>query len=135
MTYTSCTIGGVNVWIDPENVTEDVTPFGSVVPSLDGTMFVKYLNTNPANLGSLDRVTINGIYLETDDVTALRAKARERSLVGIAGVPGLDSGDKYFITAFNQAPIKPAVIFPGDSWSSPPVRHTYTISLTKVTSF
>jgi hypothetical protein len=135
MSYTDCKIGGVDVWIDPESITEDVTPYGAVIPSLDGTMFVKYLNTNPANIGSLDRLTISGIYLITTSVSALRERARARTLVSVTGVPGLEEADKYFITAFNQAPIKPAVIFPGDSWSNPPVRHSYNMSLTKVTAF
>lgn len=135
MSYTTCRIGGVDVFIDPDNIAESVTPFGSVVPSLDGTMFLKYLATNPANIGSMDRITVSGVYLETDPVTELKTLARTRTPVKVVGVPGIDATDNYFITEMQHAPIKPAVVFPGDSWDTPPVRHSYNLQLSKINSY
>lgn len=135
MSYTSCRIGGVDVWVDPDNVTEDISPFGEVIPSLDGTMFVKYLNTNPANIGSLDRLNIGGVYLSTTAMLALKELTRSRTVVAVTGVPGLSNSDRYYISGMSQSPIKPAVVFPGDSWDTPPVRHSYNLQLIKVTMF
>lgn len=135
MSYTTCRIGGVDVFVDPDNIAESIRPFGSVVPSLDGTMFLKYLATNPANVGSMDSITVSGVYLKTAAVSDLKELTRSRTPVTVVGVPGIEGSDKYFISDMQHAPIKPAVVFPGDSWDNPPVRHSYNLQLTKVTSF
>lgn len=135
MTYTTCRIGGVDVFVDPDNIAESIKPFGNVVPSLDGTMFLKYLATNPANIGSMDHITVAGVYLETSKVQTLKEFTRSRTPVVVAGVPGINGTDRYFITDMQHAPIKPAVVFPGDTWDNPVVRHSYNLQMVKVTNF
>lgn len=135
MSYTTCRIGGVDVFVDPDNISEEITPYGSVVPSLDGTLFVTYLSQNPANIGSMDRIVISGVYLETSRVSALKEITRSRTIVKVVGVPGIDASDSYFVTGMSHAPIKPAVLFPGDLESNPVVRHSYNMALTKVTVY
>ena len=134
MSYTPCRIGGVDVFVSPD-IREQVQPYGQVVPALDGTMYVSVLVQNPANLGSLDTLQISSLYAETSIIEDLREMARAREVVSVTGVPGIAGTDSYFITGFSQNPDKPAVVFPGDDLNAPTVRHTWNMSLTKVTSF
>ncbi len=134
MSYTPCRIGGVDVFVSPD-IREQVQPHGQVIPALDGTMYVSVLVQNPANLGSLDTLQISSMYAETSIIEALREMARAREVISITGVPGIDSFIKYFINSFSQNPDKPAVIFPGEDVNNPVVRHTYSMSLIKVTLF
>ena len=133
MSYTACRIGGVDVFVDPDSIGEDVTPFGEVVPSIDGTFFAKsLLQINPHAAGSVDRVNVNGVYLKTAQVGQLKNLSVSRALVQIVGVPGIAETATYFINGFSHNPLKPAVVFPGEDVDSPPVRHAYSMTLTRV---
>lgn len=135
MSYTECSIGGVDLYVDPDNVSDGLDAFGDVVPSLDGTMVFKYLAVNPASYGGFNVLTISGVYLPTASVVALKGKVANRDLVNVSGLPGVDGGSQYFIKSMTHGPIKPAVIFPGDSPNNPPIRHTYNLRLIRTTSF
>lgn len=135
MAYTDCVIGGVNTFVDPDNVSQNIRPFAKVVPSLDGTTFVSYLSQNPANIGHMEDVSISGVYLPTGSVQNLQNAAKERRIISISGVPGIDSSTLYIITSIQQSPIKPGVPFPGENAKTPPVKHSYSISFEKVSDF
>lgn len=135
MSYTDCRIGGVDVWVDPDRVTQNIHPHGQVVPALDGTLYVSYLAQNPANLGSYDTLQIAGMYAETSIIEALKEMSRSREVITVSGIPGIDELAEYYIENMSQSPVKPAVIFPGEDWAHPPIRHTYSMTLIKVTLF
>ena len=135
MSYTECSIGGVDLYVDPDNVSDGLEAFGDVVPSLDGTMVFKYLAVNPASHGGFNTLTISGVYLPTASVESLKLRVGNRDTVNVIGLPGVDSASRYFIKSMSHGPIKPAVIFPGDNLSNPPIRHTYNLQLIRTTSF
>jgi hypothetical protein len=135
MAYTQCVIAGVNTFVDPDNVSQNIRPFAKVVPSLDGTIFATYLSQNPANIGHMESISISGMYLGTAAVELLKNSAKAREIISVEGVPGVDELTQFIITAIQQSPIKPGVPFPGEDADSPPVKHSYTISLEKVSDF
>ena len=135
MSYTDCVIAGVNTFVDPDNVSQNIRPFSKVVPLLDGTTFVSYLSQNPANIGHMESLSISGMYLGTNAVEALKEVAKAREMFTIDGIPGIDSGTYYIITDLQQSPIKPGVPFPGENAVTPPTKHAYTLSLQKVSDF
>lgn len=132
--YTDCTIGGVNVVVDPQ-VSQNIRPFAKVVPSLDGTAFVSYLAQNPANIGFMENVSISGMYIDTASLATLQNMAKARSVIKIDGVPGIDNLTDYIIDNIQQTPLIPGVPFPGEDPDNTPVKHTYTISFIKVSDF
>lgn len=131
--YTSVTIGGVDCFVDPDQVSFNLRGYSKVVPSLDGTIFVKYLSQNPANFSYYADLGLTGMYLPEDSLASFQDFVKAKSTVRIIGIPGVDSAIDFLFDSLSHGPIKPAVIFPGDSWSSPPVRNTYNAHFIKVT--
>ena len=132
--YTDCTIGGVNVYVDPD-VSFDLTPMGTVKPAIDGTMFVNTLYTNPANSGFIMRISFNGAFLREDDVAEIREKVKARELVRLVGVPSVSNLSRFFIQSMIDQPLKPGVRFPEETFSNLVIKHSYRLSLIQVTKF
>jgi len=132
--YTQCKIGGVDVIIDPDTVNSSTSTYKRAVPSLDGTVFLHYVSSNPANMNFRRDINIQGVYLPTDAVESLQQLASEGAVISVTGVPGVDAAEAFLITNMTQNPIKPAVLFPGDDEQNPTVRHTYSVSLQRVSN-
>lgn len=131
MSLTEVKIFGVSTVIDPLSVDVQVEPLSSIRPALTGAMFVNYLNSNPAALGAIVRVTIRSSYLSTTDVVSLITMAANREVSTIVGIPGAPAG-KYNIQSLSAGP-QPAVLFPGET--TVVVRHEYSLTLIRVTNF
>lgn len=132
MSYTTCRIGGVDMWVDPDNISPNHRIIAQIEPAIDGTKFMHYLQSNPYNPATDTDVSVSGIYITETAVSTLQSLLASHTLVKIEGVPGISGADDFVIVSLSHNPIKPAVIFPGDDPVNPPIRFTYNINLIRV---
>lgn len=126
--YTAVTVGGVNLFIDPDTASPTIRPYVKVVPACSGTTFVHRIQTNPSNTGFAEDLNIGGAYLDEAAVRALNEKARGKVIVSVVGVPVVDSYQKYIILSVTSNPTKPGIEIDGEVVE----RHTYSISMQRV---
>ena len=142
MSYTKCQIDTADMWVDPDTMSLSIRPYTQIEPALDGTQFVHYLQTNPYNPAALEEVSVGGVYIDLTVLGLLQGFIRTQKVVTITGTPGIKDTDEFVIMSLTHNPIKPAVLFPGESETptTPPIdatalaftRFSYNMTLTRV---
>lgn len=125
MSYTSITIGGVDLFVDPDSISVSTEPIVAIDKSLAGETYVTTVKSNtPAKNRT---ISISGAYLPASNAAALVALAEVGAAVSITGGIVGTSG-AFIITSCTCSPTKPLPIFPGDST----VKHQYSLTLVEV---
>ena len=125
--WTSITLGGYNLLIDPDTLSLSDNPLVSVEKSMGGSTFVSYYKSNTP--GSVRSLTINGSAITAASVAGLLAASRAKTVVALAGAPMGDGN--YIIVGMSENPLKPRPNFPG-STDGVDVFYSYNISLVEV---